>query len=290
VETDPSLLVTLLAVRLLGQKGVPVTTPLLKSLKVTVKQAAEQGLLKEGKAKVAVTKDGKTSSKQVAVVDLTDQGEELLRRAATPEALAATNAGYVAALRQSLEADRQQLRAEVGAAVKARSKGPDEKKIQKELEGLGKKLAELGKQLQKLEAATQAADESPILTRIDQAFAALQARVEQLGQGHTAPGRTDQGVTAPADSLRTVLHNAYEKLCRFIEFQDGVVELPRLYHEARRTLPGLTVPAFQAELMALWQQRELELHVLNEVAKATEPEKGVRQHDKLYYYVQWRRP
>src|SRR5262245_20351438 len=133
---------------MLGGQSVDAKAPLLKNFKKPLQQAAAAGLVQEGKAKVSVVgKNGKTSSKQLAVVGLTEEGVALLRQAASPEALAATGAGHLSALRQSLEADRQQLRAEVAAALKPAGKGPDEKKIQKGIDDLAKKLEQFAVQL-----------------------------------------------------------------------------------------------------------------------------------------------
>jgi hypothetical protein len=308
VETDPNVLLALLAVRLLGGRSVQAAEPLLKNFKGPVKKAVEGGLLQEGKGKITTTtKAGKPSSKQVAVLNLTDQGEQFLRQAADPALLAATNAGYLTSLRQSLEADRQQLRKEVQSALKPKGKGPDEKKFEKELETLAKKVNDLAKQLQKLEAATQGADQSQVLTKIDQAFAAMTARLDRALENLPATGRTDSDPVIPQEipprvipppppppvqpeSARAVLRNAYEKLICFREFQDGLVEVPRLYHEAHRSAPGLTVETFRRELESLWDSRAVELHVLNEVREAKEPDKAIRRDDKLYYFVYWPKP
>jgi hypothetical protein len=68
-----------------------------------------------------------------------------------------------------------------------------------------------------------------------------------------------------------------------------MVDLPRLYHEARRARPDLTVADFHRELQALEGKRVLELHIRNEVHDAPEPDKGIRRNDKLYYFVYWPR-
>jgi hypothetical protein len=58
------------------------------------------------------------------VLDLTAAGEEFLRQAASPEALAATGVGHKNSLRQSLEADRQQLQQTALAAMHDPGKRP----------------------------------------------------------------------------------------------------------------------------------------------------------------------
>jgi len=74
--------------------------------------------------------------------------------------------------------------------------------------------------------------------------------------------------------LEPTLHQAYEKLRWNVEYRDGLVELPHLYHEVQKTLPRLTVAEFHRKLLELWETRRIELHILNEVRTAAEPEEG----------------
>jgi hypothetical protein len=269
---------------------VPAAEPLLKGLKAGMNETLEKNLLQKGKSKVAtINKAGKATTKSVDVVQLTEAGEKYLRDAVQPEALAATRAGEFVALRQNLEADRKQLRDELQAALKGQGKSAGEGRIQKELSVLSKKVNALAQQLEKLERVAQGGDDSAVLNKIDQAFASLLARLDKALQSQPAPTEMQRSASTPADSLATVLHRAYEKLRLFIEFRDGLVELPRLFHEARKSLPELTMKAFQDELMVLWDRHEAELHILNEEYKAAEPDKGIRHNDKLYYYVMWKR-
>jgi hypothetical protein len=299
VESDPKLLLSLLAVRLLGGQSVPAADDALKALKKSVDKAVGAGLLRKGETRIATTtKAGKASSKKVAVIGLTPQGEEMLRQAAAPEAYAATQSGVLAALRQDLESDRGRLRDEVRAAVAATiGKRAEPAKVQKELDGLSKKVEQLTKQLEKLEAVVGPSDDgSALLAKIDQAFAGMQARLEGILRSLPTPrtelGPAHQPEPAPPSpgSLPEVLRKAYERLRLFVEFRDGLVEMPRLYHEARKAMPGLTVEEFHRELLALWDARTVELHVLNEADRAAEPDKGIEHHNKLYYYVLWKRP
>jgi hypothetical protein len=55
-------------------------------------------------------------------------------------------------------------------------------------------------------------------------------------------------------------------------------------------LPHLSVEALHRELQTLWDRRELELKVLNEVRLATEPDKAITRGENLYYYVYWQSP
>jgi hypothetical protein len=92
---------------------------------------------------------------------------------------------------------------------------------------------------------------------------------------------------APTADLRTVLKQAYDDLCEFVEFRDKLVELPRLYREASKRMPGLTPDAFQAELWEMGKERVIELSVINDERAATHPELAIRRHDSLYFYARW---
>lgn len=89
------------------------------------------------------------------------------------------------------------------------------------------------------------------------------------------------------ERIRAALKDAYGELILYPEFEDKLVEIRRLYHEASRALPGLTVPQFHRELEHLQSQRRIELHGLNEVQHAQEPELALRRNDRLLYYVMW---
>jgi hypothetical protein len=102
----------------------------------------------------------------------------------------------------------------------------------------------------------------------------------------TRPAPQTQPTTS--GSLREVLHCHYEYLCRLVEFQDRLVELPRLYQKARGDIPDLTVRQFQDELLRLRGERQVELYILNEVRSADHPEIGIREGDALYYFVRWK--
>ncbi len=318
MTADPEMLLALLAVRLLGGQAVDAKATLLKPFKKPLKQAADEGLLAAGKTKVTTTnKAGKTTSKQVDAVGFTDKGVAWLNQAASPEALAATSNGQLQSLKLDLEADRQELRSQVEAALKGKKKEPDEKKVEKEVAALAKKVDDLPKQVEKavadltkkmtdlaqqfekLEKLTRGGDNGATADKLDQAFATMLTRVEQRLQA--LPVRTAHQTPTPAEapaltpptepkSLVPVLHEAYEKLCRFVDYQDGLIPLNRLYHEAVKSLPELSVATFHRQLLDLWDRRDLDLHVLNEREQATEPDLGIEHNGKLYYHVLWKRP
>ena len=90
--------------------------------------------------------------------------------------------------------------------------------------------------------------------------------------------------------MQAALRKAYDELkAHFREYQEGMVELPRLYHEVRRARPDLTVADFHRELLTLETNRVIDLHIRNEVRDAPEPDKAIRRNDKLYYFVYWPR-
>jgi DNA-binding MarR family transcriptional regulator len=315
MELDNRLLLPLLAVRMLGGRSVPEDDAALKELKKSLAEVVAKGWVQKQTVKLAdptkLTKKGAPSTKSQKVVHLTEEGEKVLREAAHPETLAATSAGVVVGLRESLEADRQALREQVIAALSPK----EDNKLRQELSKLSKAVEGLAEKVEKLESlVADPGSADHLLARIDQAFAALSTRVDGTLKvfpatsppvhpprpAHVSPppaavrepvsGEHETAESATPQSVRTVLHNAYERLCHFREFEDGLVELPRLYHEARKKLPGLTVEEFHRELDDLWSKRDVELHIINEVQRASEPEKGIRRDDYLYYYVYWNRP
>jgi hypothetical protein len=90
------------------------------------------------------------------------------------------------------------------------------------------------------------------------------------------------------ERVRDGLKAAYEELCLDVEFQDRLVEVPRLYHEAVKALPGLTVEQFHREMGHLQRSDVIELQMLNEVQRAKEPHLAIRHGDRLLYFVIWK--
>jgi hypothetical protein len=281
MEPSPEVLLSLLAVRLLGSQGVSANTEVLKGLGKAVAQAVEAGLLRESTV-TPPTRGGRPGKKSIKQLDLTETGAQLLRESGRPEV---ASSAALAALRQGLAEDRRALREQILAALPA--KGKREPKLGQEVGRLSKVVSDLAARLAKLEEAVAAREGEAVLARIDQAFAALAARLEQAGPPAAAVA---PATAAGAPVLRDVLRAAYDKFRHFLEYQDGLVDIPRLYHEARRALPGLTAQALHRELLDLWDRREVELHVLNEVQRAAEPDLGIRRDEKLFYFVYWKRP
>jgi hypothetical protein len=282
-EPAPETLLALLAVKLLGGQGVPKKADALKALNKFIPQAVSAGWLVEGEVR-PLTKKGKPGA-AVASLSVTPAGEEYLRQSSSPETAAALAQARSAEVRRSVEADRAALRQQVLAAVKP--SGEAGSKAGKDIAALSKAVSGIADRLTKLEAALAGVPLDAVLAKIDDAFRTLTTRLERS----PSPGPAGAAPSAPppAQTLRDVLRAAYDKLTRFVEFQDGLVDMPRLYHEAKRERPDLTVAAMHRELNALWTARELELQILNEVHQAAEPDKGIWREDKLLYYVFWKR-
>jgi hypothetical protein len=257
------------------------------------------------------------------VVGLTEAGERVLRASGDPEALAATQArvvaGEVEALRRGLDADRAALKQQVQAALAGQGKDKGQDKFHAEVSKLAKALEALTEKVRQLQDKQPKGDAGAeaLMAKIDEGFASLGGKLERALQGlprtttpahQPAPAtprpstpahpsvvsvptpRPEAPAPQPADaaSLQTVLRKAYDELkAHYREYQEGMVELPRLYHEAKRTRPGLSVEEFQREILALESKRVLDLHIRNEVRDAPEADKAIRRNDKLYYFVYW---
>jgi hypothetical protein len=289
VDIDKDILIALLAVRLQGGQAAPADAAALKALKKQIEQARRDGLLAQSEIRLpAVSKSGKASTKKAKVIGLTPEGEQLLQRAADADALRAATAVGLTALQHTLESDRQALRAEVAALA---GKGKAAAAPGKEIGELAKKVADMAARLQRLEAALDRGADPALPDRIDQHFDALRARLEETLRGLPAvPVAVPPPPPIAPPSLRAALRDAYERLCGFREFEDGIVPLPRLYHEAARLRPGLTSAEFRREIETLWNSRVLQCHVLNEVREAADTETAFWKDDKLYYFIYWPGP
>jgi hypothetical protein len=301
-EIDPQVLLCLLSVRMQGSKGVAAGTDLFKKgLKAELAEAVKQGWLAARKDAVPGTK------KKVDVLDLTDAGAKLLEdHGHGPPKPKVDHAPVLLALRGDLEKLRQTLRDEIKPPQPPQPPPTKGKKAApvpspaEEMASLTKALGELTLRVQRLEETLKPGG-ADLASRIDGTFQALLARLDPLlpaGSAPTAPAPPSAPAAppaaptpppAPAEPLRAVIRKAYDKLCHYLEFSSGLVEMPRLYHETRALLPELTLAAFHKELESLWSQKVIELKVLNEVRGAKETDKGFRRGDNLYYFVYWKR-
>lgn len=90
----------------------------------------------------------------------------------------------------------------------------------------------------------------------------------------------------PAVDLHAALRQAYDHLCKFPEFADGMVDLPSLFHETAHRR-AVTRDEFRDLLWRMSEERKVQLHVLNDPAAAKEPDLGISRNDRLYYYARW---
>jgi hypothetical protein len=303
-DQDVDVLLAILAVKMKGGQSVPLKQDVFaKGLKQEVELALAKGWLKQDKgSQITVNAKGKAKSTSIDVLGVTPEGEQALRAAADPSVLGALQQGILQRLKTQLEADRVQLRETLASAAAkakptAKKTGPDPKDFQL----LSKKVDELTKNLQKLADSLTVLSErvhsmssvigqnsvvdaaNPMVVQMEQAFANFLNRLQPvLPQGDAA------APVPPKSSLRDEIHKAYRELCFYVEFEDGLVAIPRLYHEVKKALPQLSIPQFHQELDSLWRERLVELKVINEVRQAIEPEKAIRQGDDLYYYILWR--
>ena len=132
-----------------------------------------------------------------------------------------------------------------------------------------------------------------IVTALREKFGGAQPVVPQSPPAAVPPDVPPPPVAPPAagvvaPDLGAALRAAYDHLCKFAEFKDRLVELPRLYHETRKRLPSMSVGAFHEELTRLSLAYRIELHVLNEVGTAEEPHLAISRNDRLYYYARWK--
>lgn len=85
----------------------------------------------------------------------------------------------------------------------------------------------------------------------------------------------------------STLKNVYDELGLLTRYQSGFIELPEMYDKAKEQLPDLSVKEFHDLLLELEKQRKVELHTLNEVAKADQPDKAIWRDGTAAYYVLW---
>lgn len=146
-------------------------------------------------------------------------------------------------------------------------------------------LDELRARMDELQRTLEAIQSA--LAPLRAALTAPDAHAAAAPTAEPAPARPAQ-VALTGERLRAVLKQKYDYLRQLVEFEDGLVALPRLYEKASAELPGLTVPAFHAELLKMWDERLIELHVVNEVRSAKDAHLGIRRNDALYYFAYWK--
>jgi hypothetical protein len=287
VENEQVLLV-LLAVRMQGGQA-PAGKGVLSSLKAGVQLAREKGLLTESTVKLpSTTKAGKTTMKNTAVLALSEQGENFLRQHANPEALNATAAGQMQALQKSLEADRLALREEILKAVSAKG-GKGKTDLGKELTGVVKTVTDLGKRLEKVEAALQHQGQEGLAEKIDQAFASLQKRLEKpmsLAPAQSMPVSPEPVKVPPksTDWSEDVIRMVVEQKQRS-SFQR--LTLPQIFERLRTTHPDMTLGQFHDGLRRLQDEKRLRLGPYTQaLATLDDPRNALFLDREVKFYVE----
>ncbi len=295
--------------------------PAAKKGKPLADAAVTKGWLAERKELRASGAKGKTQKEVVVGWELTEAGRRHLAEADSPrpilEALLPVLqriADRPAAPQAGPSAESFGRAVEDATATCVRAIEESFTRLQKSIEGEFERLhSAVGTSQDKLRPAVQAAlgglqatlaDATPAATvtpKSDGELAAvlpvLRAVLTKLG-GQSAltppppprppePSVTPPTTVIPPGRVRETIEAAYRELCLFVEFRDKLVEIPRLYQEVARRLPGLTVRQFHDAVEALQAERRVDLKVLNEVRAAKNPEQAIRKDDRLYYFLIW---
>jgi len=85
--------------------------------------------------------------------------------------------------------------------------------------------------------------------------------------------------------FRRDLTDAFNRMTLYREFEDGVVEIPRLFHELRRRRPGVTLDQFHAALAAAAGRRQIHLMGADSPALAPGKELAMEDGRNLLFYV-----
>lgn len=276
MDNDQVLLV-LLAVRMQGGQA-PATGDLLKPLKTGVKLARDKGLLTESTASLPSTnKAGKTTVKKTVVLGLSEHGENFLRQNASPESLSATAAGQMQALRE-----------EVLKAVYAKG-GKGKTDLSKEWAGLAKAVSDLGKRLEKVETALQNQGQEGLVEKIDQAFAALQKRLEKpltITSVQSAPiASQPPKLPAKADEWGEEVIRMVAEQKQRNSFQR--LTLPQIFEKLRPKHPDLTLGLFHDGLRRLQDEKRLRLGPYTQaLATLDDPRNALFLDREVKFYVE----
>lgn len=132
-----------------------------------------------------------------------------------------------------------------------------------------------------------AAEATSLGEKISRLLPQVEAAMRSLN-GPAAPPVATPAEEISGERLRQVLRGVYEELCQRVEFRSRFVALPHLYRSAKQTLAGLGVDQYHNELERLRDERQVELHVLNEVHRADDPHLAIERDGRLYYYLLWK--
>jgi hypothetical protein len=291
-----------------GQKGKPLATT-----------AVAKGWLAERKELRTTGAKRKTQKEVVVGWELTDAGRQHLAEADSPKpileallpvlhriadrpvappagpstesfgrAVADATATCVRAIEESFAKLQKAIEGEFERLHKAVGASQDKLRpaVQDALGGLQATFA----------AATPTAEPPKQDSELAAVLPVLRAVLTKLGGQPTLPPPpprpTDPPIVPPPvvvtpDRLRETIEAAYRELCLYVEFRDKLIEIPRLYQEVARQLPGLTVRQFHEAVETLQAERRVDLKVLNEVRAAKNPEQAIRKDDRLYYVLIW---
>jgi hypothetical protein len=263
-----------------------------KKLEKAAQEAVDRGYIMTRTKTIPAA--GRKKAQDVVVAELTEKGRQFVLDTDSPKAILQALLPSV----QSLAAEHTQQR-QVDALHAELQKTTQEcvKAIEK---AFAKMEAAVAKALP-APVTGPSFDAQPLLNALQQTLARVTAP-SSAGTNvappapPTPPVRPPDQPKPPAEStsritseqLRQALRQAYDHLCLFVEFRDKLVEIPRLYHETVRHLPGVSVERFHRELDALSAEWKVELHKLNEVHAAKERELAIERDDRLYYYVFWK--
>lgn len=95
------------------------------------------------------------------------------------------------------------------------------------------------------------------------------------------------GTTPTARPLRRSIESAYQKLSHFKGMEDGIVELPRMYHSVKQEHPNLTPEQFHAELKSIAGENKGRLMIQNEAHLAKEPHLGIKTDRGFMNLFHW---
>lgn len=265
-----------------GGEQVPVSTTVLAKMKPAWQEAVSSGLLE--KSKVTVLKETKTGTKpgKADALTLTEAGRAALETQADPVARAAAAPNPTDQLLRQIEGDRAAVLEQAQKALKAKTVQTAVGKVAKDVAALRKQLDKVEERLERM-AATDPVSQA--LEGLESALDTIAARLEAL----PASAKVEQAAAQPSKTtdLRSDIQRAYRKCTHYAEYEDGTVDIPRLYHETKRLRPGVALEELHAELLALWDERQVELGVNNDSRAAKEPDKGIRRDGRLLYYVSW---
>jgi hypothetical protein len=268
--------------------------------KELARAAVEEGYLTSRTEMVPPPAGKKGKAKEIVLGELTPKGRQHVLEIDSPKKVLEALLPAVQALSSrpaAAPASAEGLRPELDKATRACVEA-----IQKGFADLNKKIeAAVGRMEQAVVKALPPArtgpapDPGPVLAALREALARLPAAPPAavptpapVPRPPTPPPGPPRAEPVTAEQVRTALRQAYDELCLYVEFRDKLVEMPRLYHEAVRRLPGLSVERFHRELEALSNERKLELHKLNEVHLAKERNLAIEKDERLYYYVYWK--